>query len=144
MAVTTMISPLGPFEAAYTRTSEPPDRPAKASDRAPERAVRVRELAAAAALPATYEAHGDFVLRNLRRLGVLPSDLDDKTQEVFVIAHRHFANFEDRGHGPRAWLFQIALRVASDARRHRRRHPEDPDGGAAQEERALTPRQPED
>jgi RNA polymerase sigma-70 factor (ECF subfamily) len=57
--------------------------------------------------------------------------VDDRTQEVFVVAHRRFDQFEDRGHGPRAWLFQIVLRVASDARRHRRRHPEDPDGGDA-------------
>ena len=78
-----------------------------------------------------YEAHVDFVWRNLRRLGVYESDVDDRTQEVFVVAHRRFDQFEDRGHGPRAWLFQIVLRVASDARRHRRRHPEDPDGGDA-------------
>jgi len=80
---------------------------------------------------ALYEGHVDFVWRNLRRLGVHESDVDDRTQEVFVVAHRRFAQFEDRGHGPRAWLFQILLRVASDARRHRRRHPEDPDGGDA-------------
>jgi RNA polymerase sigma-70 factor (ECF subfamily) len=78
-----------------------------------------------------YEAHVDFVWRNLRRLGVQESDVEDRTQEVFVVAHRRFDQFEDRGHGPRAWLFQIVLRVASDARRHRRRHPEDPDGGDA-------------
>jgi RNA polymerase sigma-70 factor (ECF subfamily) len=78
-----------------------------------------------------YDAHVDFVWRNLRRLGVQASDVEDRTQEVFVVAHRRFDEFEDRGHGPRAWLFQIVLRVASDARRHRRRHPEDPDGGDA-------------
>jgi RNA polymerase sigma-70 factor (ECF subfamily) len=80
---------------------------------------------------ALYEAHVDFVWRNLRRLGVYEADAEDRTQEVFVVAHRRFDQFEDRGHGPRAWLFQIVLRVASDARRHRRRHPEDPDGGDA-------------
>jgi len=80
---------------------------------------------------ALYEEHVDFVWRNLRRLGVHASEIEDRTQEVFVVAHRRFDEFEDRGHGPRAWLFQIALRVASDARRHRRRHPEDPDGGDA-------------
>jgi RNA polymerase sigma-70 factor (ECF subfamily) len=78
-----------------------------------------------------YDTHADFVWRNLRRLGVGESDVEDRTQEVFVVAHRRFAEFQERGHGPRAWLFQIVLRVASDARRHRRRHPEDPDGGAA-------------
>jgi RNA polymerase sigma-70 factor, ECF subfamily len=85
-----------------------------------------------AAFRAMYEGHVDFVWRNLRRLGVSDADVEDRTQEVFVIAHRRFDEFEDRGHGPRAWLFQIVLRVASDARRHRRRHPEDPDGGAAE------------
>jgi RNA polymerase sigma-70 factor (ECF subfamily) len=78
---------------------------------------------------AMYEAHVDFVWRNLRRLGVTEADAEDRTQEVFVVAHRRFAEFVDRGHGPRAWLFQIVLRVASDARRHHRRHPEVPDGG---------------
>ncbi len=80
---------------------------------------------------ALYDAHLDFVWRNLRRLGVSEADAEDRTQEVFVVAHRRFDEFEDRGHGPRAWLFQIVLRVASDARRHKRRHPEDPDGGMA-------------
>jgi RNA polymerase sigma-70 factor (ECF subfamily) len=79
-----------------------------------------------------YDEHVDFVWRNLRRLGVAVADVEDRTQEVFVIAHRRFDRFEDRGHGPRAWLFQIVIRVASDARRHRRRHPEDSDGGVAE------------
>ena len=92
---------------------------------------------------AMYEAHVDFVWRNLRRLGVCDGDVDDKTQEVFVIAHRRFAEFEDRGHGPRAWLFQIVLRVASDARRHKRRHPEDPDSGKLLERESIEPPQAE-
>jgi len=82
---------------------------------------------------ALYDEHIDFVWRNLRRLGVFESDVEDRAQEVFVVAHRRFDEFEDRGHGARAWLFQIVLRVASDARRHRRRHPEVPDGGDATE-----------
>ena len=93
---------------------------------------------------ALYEAHVDFVWRNLRRLGVHASDAEDRTQEVFVVAHRRFDDFEDRGHGPRAWLFQIVLRVASDARRHRRRHPEDPDGGDATSRASVAPTQADD
>jgi RNA polymerase sigma-70 factor (ECF subfamily) len=88
-----------------------------------------------------YESHVDFVWRNLRRLGVHECDVEDRTQEVFVVAHRRFDEFEDRGHGPRAWLFQIVLRVASDARRHRRRHPEDPDGGDATARASIEPPQ---
>jgi RNA polymerase sigma-70 factor (ECF subfamily) len=89
------------------------------------------------AFRALYEAHASFVWRNLRRLGVSDADVEDKMQEVFVVAHRRWEEFVDRGYGPRAWLFQIALRVASDARRHRRRHPVDPDGGVAQERQSI-------
>jgi RNA polymerase sigma-70 factor (ECF subfamily) len=111
-----------------------------ASPRAPQTRPSLRAIAMSVgpaaesrtrSFRALYDGHVDFVWRNLRRLGVHESDVDDRTQEVFVVAHRRFDQFEDRGHGPRAWLFQIVLRVASDARRHRRRHPEDPDGGDA-------------
>jgi RNA polymerase sigma-70 factor (ECF subfamily) len=88
-----------------------------------------------------YDTQLDFVWRNLRRLGVADSDAEDRAQEVFVVAHRRFDEFEDRGRGPRAWLFQIVLRVASDARRHRRRHPEYPDGGVAVERVSVEPAQ---
>jgi len=115
-------------------TLEPLAIPAIAAPRAEARAREFRAL---------YEMHVDFVWRNLRRLGVHASDVEDRTQEVFVVAHRRFEQFDDRGHGPRAWLFQIALRVASDARRHRRRHPEDPDGGEATLRASVEPVQAE-
>ncbi len=120
------------FEAR--RAPEPPQSGVKslvlvrtpADERQRERAFRV-----------VYDAHVSFVWRNLRRLGVVDRDVEDKCQEVFVVAHRRWTEFSDRGHGPRAWLFQIVLRVASDARRHRRRHPVDPDGGIAQERQSV-------
>ena len=90
-----------------------------------------------ASFRAMYEANVDFVWRNLRRLGVPEADTPDRTQEVFVVAHKRFSDFEDRGHGPRAWLFQIILRVASEHRRHKRRHPEDADGGVAQDRQII-------
>jgi RNA polymerase sigma-70 factor (ECF subfamily) len=93
---------------------------------------------------ALYDAHVDFVWRNLRRLGISLAEVDDRTQEVFVVAHRRWDTFEDHGHGPRAWLFQIVLRVVSDARRHRRRHPEDADGGVAESRRSEPPTQLDD
>lgn len=94
------------------------------------------------AFRAMYDAHISFVWRNLRRLGVADADVEDRAQEVFVVAHRRFDGYVDLGHGPRAWLFQITLRVAAEARRHRRRHPVDPDGGAAQERQSLEAPQP--
>lgn len=99
------------------------------------------EMQKRAAFRAMYEANVDFVWRNLRRLGIAEADAPDKTQEVFVVAHRRFGEFQDRGHGPRAWLFQIVLRVASEHRRHRRRHPEDADGGEAQDRQSISPDQ---
>jgi RNA polymerase sigma-70 factor (ECF subfamily) len=109
----------------------------------PHHAEPQARAARAQTFRALYDAHVDFVWRNLRRLGVLEADVEDRTQEVFVVAHRRWAEFEDRGHGPRAWLFQIVLRVASDARRHRRRHPEDPDGGDAMARASIEPPQAE-
>ena len=119
----------------------PDPRPLETDAPRPSLAAVAHDTSRAHAFRAMYEANVDFVWRNLRRLGVPFSEADDKTQEVFVIAHRRFEDFVDRGHGPRAWLFQIALRVASDARRHRRRHPEDPDGGSAQERECIDPPQ---
>ena len=107
------------------------------------RAVLSLPLQAVPTFREVYEEHVAFVWRNLRRLGVRDGEVDDCTQEVFVVAHRRFHEFQDRGHGPRAWLFQIALRVASEARRHRRRHPEDPDGGDASARAAVAPNQTE-
>jgi RNA polymerase sigma-70 factor, ECF subfamily len=106
-------------------------------------AVRSEAEARDSNFRAMYEAHVDFVWRNLRRLGVSEADGEDRTQEVFVVAHRRFAEFVERGHGPRAWLFQIVLRVASDARRHNRRHPEIPDGGLAMDRASVEPAQTE-
>ena len=90
-----------------------------------------------------YDEQVAFVWRNLRRLGVAACDVEDRVQEVFVVAHRRLPGYEERGHGPRAWLFQIVLRVASEWRRHKRRHPEDVDGGAAQELEHVDADQPE-
>jgi len=126
---TALAPAMAPAPAASRPTLEPLALPAPSLD------------AKARTFRALYEAHVDFVWRNLRRLGVNECDVEDRTQEVFVVAHRRFDEFEDRGHGPRAWLFQIVLRVASDARRHRRRHPEDPDGGDATARACIDPPQ---
>jgi len=114
---------------AHEVSMKPPQLGARES-RPSLRAVAVGTTpdARARAFRAIYDAQVPFVWRNLRRLGVHECEADDRTQEVFVIAHRRFHEFEERGYGPRAWLFQIVLRVASGARRHRRRHPEEPDG----------------
>lgn len=120
-------------EVEHAPRSTPPPPPSGVKSLVAPRGHAVAKEEHARAFRALYQEHVGFVWRNLRRLGVADRDVEDKVQEVFVVAHRRWETFEDRGHGPRAWLFQILLRVASDARRHRRRHPVDPDGGVAEE-----------
>lgn len=71
-------------------------------------------------LDALYREHFGFVWRSLRRLGVPEQALDDAAQEVFVVVHRRAGelNLET---SPKACLFGIAQRVASDQRRWVRR-----------------------
>src|SRR3954470_18698677 len=69
---------------------------------------------------AVYEAHVDFVWRGFRRLGVPASRLDDAVQDVFLVVHRRLDSFEVRS-SVKTWLFGIALRVARDHHRSRRR-----------------------
>ena len=66
-----------------------------------------------------YDRHFDFVWKSLRRLGVPLADLQDVTQEVFVVVHRRLPEFEARAKVT-TWLFQICLHSARD--RARRAH----------------------
>jgi RNA polymerase sigma-70 factor (ECF subfamily) len=68
------------------------------------------------ALHQVYEAHASFIWRSLKRLGVREADLEDITQEVFIVVHRKLSGFDGRS-ALKTWLFGIALRVASDYRR---------------------------
>lgn len=64
--------------------------------------------------------HLDFVWRSLRRFGVPTADVDDATQQVFLIANQKLDKI--RPGSERAFLVGVATRVASHARRslHRR------------------------
>jgi RNA polymerase sigma-70 factor (ECF subfamily) len=73
------------------------------------------------ALDAVYDAHFDFVWRSLLRLGVPLEAVDDAVQDVFLVAHRRLSEFEQRS-AIRTWLFGIALRVAQEHARRRRKH----------------------
>jgi RNA polymerase sigma-70 factor (ECF subfamily) len=64
-------------------------------------------------------SHFDFVWRSLRRLGVQHTSVDDAAQEVFWIAARKLNRIQLGNE--RAYLFGIALRLASDARRSQAR-----------------------
>lgn len=67
-----------------------------------------------------YARHVDFVARSLRGLRLPEELLDDAVQDVFLVVHRRFADFEARS-SVRTWLFGIALRVAQGHRRTLRR-----------------------
>jgi RNA polymerase sigma-70 factor (ECF subfamily) len=63
-----------------------------------------------------YDDHAPGVMRCLRYLGVREADIDDATQETFMIAHRKLNELRP-GSSYRAWLYAIALNVARHARR---------------------------
>ncbi len=65
---------------------------------------------------ALYSRHLDFVWRNLRALGVQTAELDDATQDTFVVAYRRRDDFRPEA-SMQAWLYGIAKRVAFRQRR---------------------------
>ena len=78
-----------------------------------------------ARLRSMVEAHFDFVWRSLRRLGVPAEQVDDAAQEVFWVAARKLDRIEQGRE--RAYLFAVAVRSASDARRAQARRREQSD-----------------
>jgi RNA polymerase sigma-70 factor (ECF subfamily) len=68
-------------------------------------------------LQAVYREHADFVWRSLQRLGVPSADLEDLSQEVFLVVHKRRDSYDAQARMS-TWMFGIALRVA---KRHRRR-----------------------
>jgi RNA polymerase sigma-70 factor (ECF subfamily) len=73
-------------------------------------------------LRAMVEHHFDFIWRSLRRLGVPAGSVDDAAQQVFLVASSRMSDIADGAE--KSFLFQTAVRVASDARRARARRPE--------------------
>ncbi len=62
-----------------------------------------------------FDAHYEFIWRQIRRLGIPFERVDDATQQVFIVASQKLANI---GEGQeRSFLYGTALRVASDIRR---------------------------
>jgi RNA polymerase sigma-70 factor, ECF subfamily len=67
-----------------------------------------------------FRRHARFVARFVTRLCVRPQEIDDVVQEVFLVAHRK-GGWQPGPAQPTTWLAEIALRVASDARRKNQR-----------------------
>ena len=87
-----------------------------------------------------FRAHAPFVAGFLSRLGVDRAELDDAVQEVFLVVHRKGGYVEGPAR-PQTWLAEIAIRVASQLRRTRRRRPVEmePTPGAAEGADPRTP-----
>jgi RNA polymerase sigma-70 factor (ECF subfamily) len=77
----------------------------------------------------------------VRRLGVSELDVDDATQQVFLVATRKLHHLV--AGNEKAFLFGIAVRVASDSRRARRRRAAGEQAAAAEQPPsvAVTPEQ---
>jgi RNA polymerase sigma-70 factor (ECF subfamily) len=97
--------------------SDPTIAPEEDSLPSPAVDARLREL---------VDRYHDFVWRSLRRLGVTVGDIDDCAQRVFLTAARKLESV--RPGSERSFLFQTALREASDARRLRQRRREETGG----------------
>jgi RNA polymerase sigma-70 factor (ECF subfamily) len=63
-----------------------------------------------------HDEYADFVWRNLQRLGVRVSELEDALQDVFVVVHRRLDTY-DGSSKLSTWLFGICFRVAANYRR---------------------------
>jgi RNA polymerase sigma-70 factor (ECF subfamily) len=67
-----------------------------------------------------YREYRGRVRHAVRRAGVLPQDIDDVVQDVFVVVHRRWdelANIQD----VHPWIYGVALRMSCNYRRARRR-----------------------
>lgn len=68
-----------------------------------------------------FDSHLPFVWRNLRRLGVPESSVEDAAQDVFLVVHRRWDSWQAERSTVETWLFGIVLRVAHNHRRAQRR-----------------------
>ena len=62
----------------------------------------------------------EYVQRTLRRLGTDRSEVDDLAQEVFMVLHRRWSDF-DQSRPLRPYLFGVAVRIALANQRKRAR-----------------------
>jgi len=84
-----------------------------------------------------FDAHSEYVMKSLRRLGVRPGDAEDLTHEVFLTVLRKWETY-DPTRPPKPWLFAFARCLASGyrnsayVRRERLEEAEPPRVGSAE------------
>lgn len=91
-------------------------------------------MSATKRMASAFEAHGAWVLRTLRCLGVPERELEDARQDVFEVALRRGAEVENL----RAWIYGVCVRKALARRRDAARRREELGG---EETRAAEPDQ---
>jgi RNA polymerase sigma-70 factor (ECF subfamily) len=67
-----------------------------------------------------FRVEFEYVQRTLRRLGTDRSEVDDLAQEVFLVLHRRWSEF-DQSRPLRPYLFGVAVRIALANQRKRAR-----------------------
>jgi len=67
-----------------------------------------------------YRIEFEYVQRTLRRLGAERSEVDDLAQEVFLVLHRRWSEY-DQSRPLRPYLFGVAVRIALANQRKRLR-----------------------
>lgn len=129
-------SPIGPgpveagsppidVEAAVVPQAAGPDQPLE--DPAQRRDLRLLEVARQGNLDAFNELvvlHQDHLFALVARMVPDRDQASDAVQEAFFNAYRNLASF--RGGSVRGWLSRIAVNVALDVQRARRRRPVQP------------------
>jgi RNA polymerase sigma-70 factor (ECF subfamily) len=78
-----------------------------------------------------YREEVGRVWRVVTRLGVLPGDVEDAVQDVFIVAHKKLDTLRPEV-APGLWLTGIAVKVAHDHRRRAKRKPTGPIEPASQ------------
>jgi RNA polymerase sigma-70 factor (ECF subfamily) len=87
----------------------------------PSSALAIQPVAhAPLSFRALYEQHFPFTWRSLRHLGVPEAQLEDAAQELWVVVHRRYAEFEGRS-DIKTWLFGIAINIVRNLRRSEQR-----------------------
>jgi len=87
--------------AAWSQESEKAPAPAAAD------AATFREV---------FSRYAPYVLGLVRRLGVRDAEVEDVSQEVFIVVHRQLPHFEGRS-SMKTWLCGITLRTVANHRR---------------------------
>lgn len=80
------------------------------------RAPTPAEPALVGDIGAIYTAHAGFVWRVLRGMGIAQPQIEDAVQDVFIVVHRRYPEFDHRSK-LQTWLFEICYRVAQAHRR---------------------------